>query len=98
MNVLEKDITIYQGDFGVKLPITITNTLSTDKIEFEIYNDFEETIIKKILPYEDEKWIFKLTKEDSEKLAIKKYSYSIKQYRDDILRNTIIKNALFEVK
>lgn len=94
-----KNIIMNQGDFGIKLPIIITNTLDTDKIEFVIVDWVEKKeVLKKQLPYENEKWIFELSKEDSEKLAIKKYYYSIKQYRNDILQNTINKDALFEVK
>ena len=93
-----KDITINYGDFGIKTPITITNVLETDVIKFEIYDVSNNIIVEKDLPYEDGKWIFELTKEESQKLNIKNYMYSIKQYRDDVLQNTINKNSLFKVK
>lgn len=93
-----KDITINYGDFGIKTPITITNVLETDTLKFEIYDVSNNIIVEKDLPYEDGKWIFELTKEESQKLNIQNYMYSIKQYRDDVLQNTINKNSLFKVK
>lgn len=93
-----EDITINYGDFGIKTPVTITNTLETDVIKFEIYDVSNNIIVEKKLPYEDGKWIFELTEDESKKLNIQTYLYSIKQYRDGVLQNTINKNSLFKVK
>ena len=93
-----KNIIIDYGDFGIKTPISITNVLETDTIKFEIYDISNNSIIEKDLPFEDGKWIFELTEEDSEKLEVRDYLYSIKQYRDGVLQNTINKNSLFKVK
>ena len=93
-----KNIEMYYGDFGVQLPITITNVLETDTIKFEIYDISNNTIIEKDLPFKDGKWIFELTEDESKKLEIRDYLYSIKQYRDGVLRNTINKDSLFRVK
>jgi hypothetical protein len=93
-----KNIIIDYGDFGIKTPISITNVLETDTIKFEIYDISNNSIIEKDLPFEDGKWIFELTEDDSKKLEVRDYLYSIKQYRDGILQNTINKNGLFKVK
>ena len=93
-----KNIIIDYGDFGIKTPISITNVLETDTIKFEIFDINNNVIIEKTLPYENERWIFELTEDESEKLEVKDYLYSIKQYRDGILQNTINKNALFKVE
>jgi aminopeptidase-like protein len=93
-----KNIEMYYGDFGVQLPITITNVLETDTIKFEIYDINNNVIIEKDLPYENEKWIFELTEDESKKLEIRDYLYSIKQYRDGTLQNTIAKWFIFRVK
>ena len=93
-----KNIIIDYGDFGIKTPISITNVLETDTIKFEIYDISNNSIIEKELPFENGKWIFELTEEETKELEIKDYLYSIKQYRNGILQNTINKNALFKVE
>ena len=93
-----KNIIINYGDFGIKTPISITNVLKTDIIKFEIFDTDNNVIIEKDLPYENERWIFELNEDESKKLEVKNYLYSIKQYRDGILQNTINKNALFKVE
>ena len=93
-----KEITMNLGDFGIALPIKITNVLETDKIMFEIYEIGEGTVINKELIFEDEKWFFELEKEDTEKLKQTDYLYSIKQYREGVLQNTINKHSLFKVE
>lgn len=92
-----KDLQMNKGDFGLPLPINITNTLETDKVEFEIYNLKQEEILKKDLLNEKGKFILELTKDDSSKLEETTYMYKLVQYRDDILQNTINENSLFEV-
>lgn len=93
-----KNIIINYGDFGIKTPISITNVLETDIIKFEIFDTDNNVIIEKDLPYENQRWIFELNEDESKKLEVKNYLYSIKQYRDGILQNTINKNALFKVE
>ena len=92
-----KDIQMNQGDFGIELPMTISNILDGDIIEFEIYESNKKNIIKKPLNYRDEKFIFELTKEETEKLREKVYLYRVIQYRDEVLQNTINEDSLFEV-
>ena len=92
-----KDLQMNCGDFGIALPISITNVLETDTLKFQIYDIKNENIIEKDLPIENGKWIFELTKEESDLLKEKTYMYKIIQYRDSILQNTINENSLFEV-
>lgn len=98
IKIEDKNIIIDYGDFGIKTPISITNVLETDIIKFEIFDTDNNVIIEKDLPYENERWIFELTEDESNKLEIRDYLYSIKQYRDGILQNTINKNSLFKVE
>ena len=98
IKIEDKNIIIDYGDFGIKTPISITNVLETDTIKFEIFDINNNVIIEKALPYENERWIFELTEDESNKLEIRDYLYSIKQYRDEILQNTINKDSLFRVK
>ena len=92
-----KDIQMNQGDFGIELPMIISNVLSSDKIEFEIYEANENNIIKKPLTYRNERFIFVLTEEETNKLNEKTYLYKVVQYREDVLQNTINEDSLFEV-
>ena len=98
IKIEDKNIIIDYGDFGIKTPISITNVLETDTIKFEIFDINNNVIIEKALPYENERWIFELTEDESNKLETRDYLYSIKQYRDGILQNTINKDSLFRVK
>lgn len=93
-----KNIKMDYGDYGIVVPIIITNVLETDEIKFNIYNIANELKIGKTLPFEDERWIFQLTKEESEALTAGDYWYEIVQYRNDILQNTIAKWFLFRVE
>ena len=45
-----KKITMNKGDFGLELPMTISNILESDTIKFEIYEVDKNTIIEKDLP------------------------------------------------
>ena len=92
-----KDLQMNCGDFGIALPISITNVLETDTLKFQIYDTTENNVVNKNLIMENGKWIFELTKEESDLLKEKTYMYKIVQYRDSILQNTINENSLFEV-
>jgi hypothetical protein len=98
MNTKGNNISMYYGDFGVDLPITITNTESTDKIKFNIYNSMDKLIKSKTLPYENETWLLSFTQEESKEIEKGTYLYEIVQYRDGILQNTINKGSLFTVE
>lgn len=93
-----KNIKMFYGDFGISLPINITNVLETDVIKFRIYNILNELKIEKELPYENERWILQFAEEESKELIKGQYWYEVVQYRNGVLQNTINKGASFEVE
>ena len=95
--IKNKDIKMHHGDFGLQLPMTITNVQDNDEIVFEIYTPDGDTIIRKTLPNIDEKFIFELTEEESHKLEEKTYNYKLIQYRNNIMQNTLNNDSLFEI-
>ena len=95
-----KNIEMNKGDYGNILPIKITNVLPSDTIKFTIMEiNSNKIIIDKELPYNNdtEKYEYSLTKEETDKLQIKNYVYSIKQIRDGKLYNTININSPYYV-
>lgn len=95
--IKNKDIKMNHGDFGLQLPMTISNIQDNDEIVFEIYTPDGDTVIRKTLPNIDSKFIFELTEEESNKLEEKLYRYKLIQYRENIMQNTINEDSLFEV-
>lgn len=92
-----KDLEMNCGDFGIALPINITNVLETDIIQFKIYDLNRNEILNKKLPFEEGKWNLELTKEESDLLEEKDYMYSIMQFRENVLQNTINEDSWFKV-
>lgn len=92
-----KKITMNKGDFGIELPMTISNILESDVIKFEIYGPNGNMILEKTLPYREGKFVFEITEEESNKLEEKTYMYKIVQYRENIMQNTINEDSLFKV-
>ena len=92
-----KDLQMNKGDFGLPLFVNIKNFVETDKVKFAIYNLKEEEVLKKDLVFDNGKFIYELTEEDTNKLEEKTYMYKVIQYRDGVLQNTINENSLFEV-
>ena len=99
IKIIDKNIEMNEGDFGIKVPITITNILETDDIKFIIKNlDNTEVLTKKLMyNAETKKFEFELTKEDSNKLVKNNYLYSIVQLRNETLKNTIVSNLSYNV-
>lgn len=95
----KKNIQMNEGDYGIKLPITITNVLETDDLKFVIKKlDNTEVLTKKLIyNTETKKFEFELTKDDSNKLAKNNYLYSILQLRNETLKNTIVSNLSYNV-
>ena len=91
-------ISMIQNDFGEILPITVHNALSTDILRFIIYKDDEIILSKDFNVDENSIMNFKLIKEESEKLDVGYYNYSIKQYRGDELIDTLEINKGFIVE
>lgn len=102
--LINKGITIEmdEGDYGVSLTYKLKgDVLSSDVIKLKIKNS-EEVFIEKEFTNLIEKdgkteFTFTISQEDSDKLKAGTYYYGIKQYRNDILLNTIIRKAEFKV-
>lgn len=94
-------ITMYEGDFGEILPITITkgNIQIGDIFKFFIKNGSFNNIIDKTIPCDinNKELTFSLTQEESNLLQKGIYIWGIKQYRNTILIDTLTANNLFEV-
>lgn len=95
----KKNIRMNEGDFGLKLPMTITNVLETDDLMFNIKTCDGSDVLSKKLTYNSttKKYELELTEEESNKLEKKRYRYSILQLRDGALQNTIVTDLTFEV-
>ena len=95
----KKNIRMNEGDFGLKLPMTITNVLETDDLMFNIKGCDGSDVLSKELTYNSEtkKYELEFTEEESNKLEKKRYRYSILQLRDGELQNTIVTDLTFEV-
>ena len=95
----DKSISMNEGDYGLKLPITITNILETDDIEFKVKGCDGKEVLSKDLTYnaETKKHELEFTEEESKLLPKKRYRYSILQLRDGSLQNTIVTDLTFEV-
>ena len=95
----KKNIRMNEGDYGLKLPMTITNVLETDDLMFNIKNCDGSDVLSKELTYNSEtkKYELEFTEEESNKLEKKRYRYSILQLRDGELQNTIVTDLTFEV-
>lgn len=89
-------ISMNEGDFGVILGINFTDVNETDVV-FKIYN--KEMLLEKTFEnVTDNKVELKLSKEDTSKLTVGTYNYDIYQYKEGILKNTLLKGKTFVVK
>lgn len=95
----KNNISMYEGDFGEILPITIVsgNVLDGDIIKFIIENMSQKKLINKTLEIKDSKFEFQLTKEETEKLVKGDYYWGLKQFRGDTLIDTLEANKTFKV-
>lgn len=90
---------MYQGDFGEVLPINITEgeILEGDVLRFIIQDLAHNDIINKIVEVSDNSFGFKLTEEETKLLKEGNYLWGLKQYRDDLLIDTLSANNKFKV-
>lgn len=96
-----KKISMTEGEFGIKLPITINGgeIASDETIKFYIINlDGMAVLIKKFTGIQNNTFDLSFTKEESKKLKAGCYSYKIDWYKENIFNGTIIENAIFKVK
>lgn len=94
-NTLE--IAMDKADFGVILGINFSDINGTD-IKFKIYNE-EGTLVEKTFENINNNRIeLKLTQEESNKLVEGTYNYDIYQYKEGVLKNTLLKEKVFIVE
>lgn len=93
------NIKMYEGDFGEKLPINITSgeIIEGDILRFIINTQSHENIIKKEMEVLNNSFVFSLTKEETSLLKSGSYLWGLKQYRDDLLIDTLTANNEFKV-
>lgn len=93
------DIEMFEGDFGEILTINIIEgeILEDDILRFIIRNSSHEEIINKAVNVIENSFEFSLTKEDTNLLTCGNYYWGLKQYRDNILVDTLTANNKFKV-
>lgn len=95
-------IIMTEGDFGVTLPIIINGGDVGDKdtlrITIKQESDGESILSKEFTNIKNNTFEFVLSKEESDKLPIGKYLYSLDWYRGNEFFCNLIKKGLFEVE
>ena len=88
-----------EGDYGIALPITISGiTLSaSDNIAFAIKNVGETVLQKEFSNIQDNTINIELTEEETAKLPIGSYVYSLDWYQDGVFMCNIVPNGYFRV-
>lgn len=94
-------ITMNYGDYGVSLPINITNIEleKDDYIMIKIGKPFHDILVeKKIINLSEDENTFTgvldFTKNESEKLKIGDYDYYLEHYRNEELKDTLVISRL----
>ncbi len=97
--VNSKNITMYEGDYGERLPIRIVQgeILSGDVLKFIIQDYGRKNIIEKVVDVNEESFDFFLTEQETTLLPEGKYLWGLKQYREGLLIDTLTANNTFEV-
>ena len=93
-----KTITMNENDYGLVLTMTLDEIQEGSKFEFKVYNE-EKTFVEKTLEINKKNVIeISLTQKESSDLKEGKYKWSCRQYIDNVLNNTLIKDKLFKVE
>lgn len=92
-------IQMYEGDFGEVLPINITEgeILEGDVLRFIIQDGAHNDMINKVVDVSNNSFGFKLTEEETKLLKEGTYKWGLKQYRDNLLIDTLTANNKFKV-
>lgn len=98
-NVDGLDIEMYEGDFGEKLPINITQgeILEGDVLKFIIQTSEHKEVLAKDMEVNENSFNFSLNKEQTSLLKAGTYLWGLKQYRDELLIDTLTANNKFKV-
>lgn len=93
------DIEMFEGDFGEKLPMNIIegDILEDDVLKFIIETSSHNEIINKEVEVSDNSFNFSLKKQETSLLKAGNYLWGLKQYRDDLLVDTLTANNKFKV-
>ena len=91
---------MYEGDFGEKLPINITEgeVLEDDVLKFIITTIDHKKVLDKEMEIINNSFKFSLSKDETNLLKSGTYLWGLKQYRDDLLVDTLTANNTFKVK
>ena len=94
-----KIITMNEGDFGIILPITFNgDVLDTDIINFIIRDEDKKEIINKSFNPSEKILNLQFTQEETKLLPKGRYFYGMKQFRDNILVNSVAVKKIFIVE
>ena len=92
------DIEMNKGDFGVILTVNFDDIADTN-IKFIISDLNKNAIIEKTFDnITDNKIDLVLTEEETAKLDVGKYTWSLYQYVENELKNTLVVGKTFKVK
>ncbi len=99
--VVGNDLKMTEGDWGIKLPVTISGTTFTenDDLLFTLKDGMNgNTILTKTFSNISQNTVqLELTEAESELLTVGSYVYSLDWYQDGAFMCNIIPNALFRV-
>lgn len=93
-------LSMVEGDFGQTFVMNIVGGIvdTEDTINFCVKNNDSTILSKDFTNVVDNKLKLILTKEESEKLKVGFYKYSIDWFRNDVFMNNIKNNEIFEVE
>ena len=96
------EISMAEGDYGIKLPITIHDVefSSSDSIKITIKkrpNDEEDVLEKTFDGIQDNTIQLELTKQESDKLPVGTYVYRLDWYQNGVFMCNIVLCATFKV-
>lgn len=98
-NAKGNGLTMCEGDFGVKLPITINGVTfaAGDEIRITIKNGEQALVTKTFDNIAQNTVNLELTEEESALLPVGEYSYSLDWYQDGVFLCNIIPFGFFVV-
>lgn len=96
-------IKMIEGDYGTVLPIKILTEqelTANDKFSIKIYKEINAgpVVSKEFSNIQNNTIEFKLTEQESKKLAVGKYIYDLDWYQDGVFLKNIIAKERFIVK
>ena len=98
-NCTGQSISMAQGDFGIEMPITISNVTFTasDELRLKIVKNAVQVLEKTYSNIQNNKINLLLTEEESALLPVGNYAYSLDWYQNDAFLCNVIPSAPFKV-